>query len=377
MMGKNPFGDFGGFDEIPEFGSSSKNPFTGLGGSDKTPEFGGSSMNPFGDFGGSGEGELVPISFNLDDDGYFDRACPNNECGAAFKVLFDDWKDKVSEDRAYCPICRHQDHPFEWNTPGQADQIEKVVSQQAEIILNEKIEEFMQDLNNMFSLDGFISVKTSYQSNVPQFVVPADASDVMTQKSTCEQCSCRYSSIGAAFFCPACGHNSAATTFQGSVDTVRNTLDELQTIEAALTKAKGVDVATDSVRSIRKNSFRNLVAAFQRFAEAKFDTLSNRSNFNPRRNVFQNLDESSALWQQAIGSDYQSMLSANEYAELQVMFQQRHVFEHKTGMVDQEYIDKSGDSRYAVGQRLVVKDDAVRRYTELLSKLSAEILKRT
>lgn len=37
--------------------------------------------------------QLVPISLQLDDDGYLDRRCPAEECGAAFKVLFVDWRE--------------------------------------------------------------------------------------------------------------------------------------------------------------------------------------------------------------------------------------------------------------------------------------------
>jgi hypothetical protein len=38
------------------------------------------------------------ISVPLDEKGYCDRLCANTECGGAFKVLFDDWRDKVQHD---------------------------------------------------------------------------------------------------------------------------------------------------------------------------------------------------------------------------------------------------------------------------------------
>ncbi len=37
-------------------------------------------------------------------------------------------------------------------------------------------------------------------------VVPIGAADKLQQKFTCAECGYRYSSLGAAFFCPACGH---------------------------------------------------------------------------------------------------------------------------------------------------------------------------
>ena len=47
----------------------------------------------------------VPIDMPLDDKGYYDRKCPHSECGADFKVLFDDWKEKVPDEFGVCPKC--------------------------------------------------------------------------------------------------------------------------------------------------------------------------------------------------------------------------------------------------------------------------------
>jgi hypothetical protein len=41
---------------------------------------------------------------------------------------------------------------------------------------------------------------------------------------------------------------------------------------------------------------------------------------------------------------------------MKLLFQRRHVISHRQGIVDQTYIDRSGDSSYTVGQRLVVRD---------------------
>lgn len=71
------------------------------------------------------------------------------------------------------------------------------------------------------------------------------------------------------------------------------------------------------------------------------------------------------------------MIMASEVFDLERYFQQRHLFAHKEGMVDQSYIDKSGDHRYVVGQRLVVRKDAIQKLTELVCKLASELRKRS
>ncbi len=50
----------------------------------------------------------VSISVPLDEKGYYDRECRNPECRGAFKVLFEDWRDKVSDEVVFCPFCRHE-----------------------------------------------------------------------------------------------------------------------------------------------------------------------------------------------------------------------------------------------------------------------------
>ena len=56
--------------------------------------------------------------------------------------------------------------------------------------------------------------------------------------------------------------------------------------------------------------------------------------------------------------------------ELQLFFQQRHLLAHREGIVDQDYITKSGDRSYAIGQKLVIKNQAINRLAELVEKLA-------
>jgi hypothetical protein len=69
------------------------------------------------------EPRQIKISVPLDEKGFYDRECHHAECGGAFKVLFDDWGNKVSEARAFCPFCRHEAPRDEWNTEEQAEHI--------------------------------------------------------------------------------------------------------------------------------------------------------------------------------------------------------------------------------------------------------------
>jgi hypothetical protein len=88
-----------------------------------------------------------------------------------------------------------------------------------------------------------------------------------------------------------------------------------------------------------------------------------------RRNAFQNLDEGSQLWLRAVGGGYDQHLSATELAALSRYLQMRHLLAHRDGLVDAEYVSKSGDMTYREGQRLVIQVGAVRECIALIERL--------
>lgn len=318
-------------------------------------------------------GVRVPIEIPLDEHGHMDRRCPSAECKSEFKVLFADWRDKVRDDVVYCPICRHEAVSTEWNTPSQEEHIKRVALAHLQKVVNTAMREDARHFNARQPRGGLISMSMSVRPGARPILMPPQAAEAMRQAFDCETCGCRYSSLGAAFFCPACGHNSAQSTFASAVETVRASVDNLPAIRDAVTAVAGKESAADTARDMVENGLVKLVAAFQRFAEATFHTKAGSSTIKARKNVFQNLGESTKLWKDATGKGYEDILSAGEIAELGLHFQQRHLLAHREGMVDQEYLGKSNDRNYSVGQRLVIKEASVLRLAELVEKLAGHL----
>src|ERR1035441_9209014 len=72
------------------------------------------------------QGIRIPVQLPLDNDGYFDRRCPSEACQADFKILWEDWKGKVSDAQVFCPLCREEAKSTEWNTPEQAEYLGQI-----------------------------------------------------------------------------------------------------------------------------------------------------------------------------------------------------------------------------------------------------------
>jgi hypothetical protein len=60
--------------------------------------------------------------------------------------------------------------------------------------------------------NGILSMRLDVKASAP-VLIPIASTEPMRLRSQCETCGCRYSYIGAAFFCPSCGSNSAIETF--------------------------------------------------------------------------------------------------------------------------------------------------------------------
>ncbi len=308
--------------------------------------------------------QTIPIDVPLDGDGYFDRLCPSPECSTGFKVLLTDWRDKGPDEQAFCAICGYPAKPLMFTTPEQQEYFNAHGIRHVQGQLDSAFRRATPRTQKV----GFVQMRLTYKPSAPVLVVPYEATAVLSQQSDCERCGCRYASLGAAFFCPACGHNSALTTFQASVETVRKTMHLAGRLPELMDDR---DDAADLARHLAEDSLVRLWTAFQRFAEAVYEPHVEYEK--PKRNAFQNLEVSDRLWRAAIQRTYSDMLTDDEHRGLVKFVQQRHVRVHPDGLIDQDYIDKSGDHAYRVGQRLVVKPSAVLRLAEIVVKLSTAL----
>lgn len=318
-------------------------------------------------------GVKVQVNLEIDDNGYLDRLCPSEECDTHFKVMFEDWRNIVRDEVVYCPLCRHDAKASDWNTQEQSRYIQELATSYLQNQLGQALQSDSQRFNSRQHRNTLIQMSLLYRPGHIPIPVPASATDIMTQEFRCSECNCRYSSIGAAFFCPSCGHNSILDTFVNSVKTVRNTLAALPTIREALAKSADENVAEDAIRHICENGLVKLVSSFQHYVEACFTDLANASQFTVRRNLFQNLVESDTIWRDATGTGYTDILDVAEYRSLAMYFQQRHILAHQDGIVDQQYIDRANDQRFDVGQRLIITESAVTNLVNVIEKLATGI----
>lgn len=309
--------------------------------------------------------EILP-----DSDGYIDKECPNPDCQSKFKVNDEDWGNLFSDEAVYCPFCGHEAPAESWWTTEQIEQLEKQAVESLEAQLGQALERDTKNFNR-HAPKGFITMSMKFSGTTYAPNLPAVALEEMEQKITCEKCGARYAVIGSAFYCPCCGHNSARQTFINTIEKVNSKINNLETIRDAISQYSK-DEAARTCTSLIETSIPDLVVALQRLCECIYPQLPGAKTL--KKNVFQRLDDGNALWKEIVGKGYEDWTSASDYLLLKKCFQQRHILQHKEGIVDQEYIDKSGDTAYKVGQHLIVKKSDVLEYATIVTAIGNAIL---
>lgn len=314
----------------------------------------------------------IPITIQSDEKGYFDRECPNEDCLYTFKVKLTDWENKVSDEEVHCPMCGHIDSSDKWWTQDQLDKMQEIATSWAMNHIQGELEKSFKRLERSTRHNKYFRFTYKPGRRITFINNPIGQREEWETEICCEKCGTHYSVIGSAFFCPCCGYNSAVTSFNDSLDSLRKMLESLSDMKSMLIEKYNVDSAETMCRSLLESSIGDMVSAFQKFASCKYEEVSGKKS---RVNDFQIVDKGSQLFEAETGYKYSDWLSADDMMFMKVMFQKRHLIEHNNGMVDQQYIDKSRDASYSVGQRIIVKEVDAYRLLNILNTLGNELIK--
>lgn len=301
------------------------------------------------------------IDMPLDVNGYFDRKCPNKECGIHFKVLFQDWKNKVKDEIVYCPICKFTAPASEWNTQAQQDYIDQSAQSHIKKEIETAIKKDVKSFNRR-QIASLIPMTLSYKPGSQIIPIPPEVAEELIQNYECDKCSCRYSFLGSTYFCPACGNENIIGNIKGTIHNIENFLNKSSEIKFSFHAVFSKEETESYFNQIIEEHFCKIVSLLQRYCKYLFLNRPNSSSIEIRKNLFQNLQESSVKWKELTGKGYEDILDDNLYKNLIKYFQMRHLLAHTGGIVDDTYVNKTNDNSYMVGQRIIVKLDILETF---------------
>lgn len=310
----------------------------------------------------------IPVEFTPDEKGYFDRQCPNEKCEYIFKIFMKDWKENVSDEKVFCPMCGHIAPSDHWYTHEQLESIQGIIASYAQSYISNELDKIFEEMARSMRNNKYIQVTYKPGKRISFVNNPIGQRAEWELEITCEKCQTKYSVVGSAFFCPCCGYNAVGRVFNESLDTVEKMIESIDDIYVTFEKSYGKDKAESMCRALIEGTLGDIVSAFQKYAEVIYRHI--RPDKKIRVNDFQIIEKGSNLFKEATGMGYDSWLFKSEIEDTNLLFQQRHILEHNNGLIDERYIENSGDKSYRIGQRVIIRSTDATRLLRNIRKLS-------
>jgi len=279
------------------------------------------------------------VFIGSDSEGKFGRQCP--ACGGY-------WRSDLNAQ--FCPYCGIQAGVIDFLTIGQRSYVEQYCAKMNEAL---RVEVGGQYIINM---DAVADAADSAIAEKPPFYY-AELSQ--QNRFTCKACDSFNDILGTFGYCTVFG--------------TRNDLQELadKTIQSLRDRINAGGQYEACVR--------DSVAAFDSFVSQCVKQLILRVPLTPaRRNClegrcFHNLQLVAAELKETFDIDILDGLKSDDIEFIKIMFHRRHVYEHKGGEADEEYIANSGDNSVRPKQALRETIESAHRIAGAVQRMASNL----
>ena len=304
-------------------------------------------------------GDNFSIPIPADEDGMRGRECPQSDCEGYFKVQFGTGL-KGDGLPCHCPYCGHiAGHDHFW-TKAQLEYAKSVAMREVTDAIHKDLKalEFDHKPQGLFGIGISMKVTPGRQTPIHYY-----QEKELETKLVCANCTLRYSVYGVFAFCPDCGEHNSLQILQNNLDVVSKMLD----------LAAGVE--KEVAEKLVENALEDCVSAFDGFGRELCRVHASLAP-NPAKaaNIsFQNLEGAKANVIDMFGVDLSAHVTPDEWKAGVRGFQKRHVVAHKMGVVDQDYITRSGDTQVTVGRKIIVGADETSELARIIGKIAPSL----
>jgi len=294
------------------------------------------------------------VSMPTDEEGFFGRQCPAEDCRAFFKLEAAEYSAAPDNLRLSCPVCGLTDDHKAFITQDQARRAEAAIHEMAQGAIRAALDDAFSGLSGHSG--GLVSI--TYK--------PGPAYTPKPLPTYIEQQTIR------TFICPAGGHRAviydllAMCPYCGPATPPRAVLDDnlaamarlLDVIEQLPAEHRREVEAIGGISALSERALTGAVAVLQNFAKQLHGRAGKAAVAG---NPWQNVDRLRKQWQEDFSVDPMARLSASDLAALRLGFARRHVLEHNNGVADAKYVAESGDTLVA-GRRVRFRSPFVRNF---------------
>lgn len=304
-------------------------------------------------------GNSISIPLQPDEEGYIGRECPNTDCEGYFKIMGGTGLKEITH--CYCPYCGHKAEHNEFFTKEQIDYAKSVAIRK---ITDAVVKDFKKLEFNIKPKGGFgigMSLKVKEGPRHPIYWYREKQLETYVE---CNNCTLKYAVYGAFGFCPDCGTHNSFQILEKSLEVVIKTL-----------KLSDTTQDTEIKNRLIENALEDCVSAFDGYGRELCCFHKTKSNDpdKAKKISFQNLESAKKKVFDLFGLDISKIIDSIEWNKTVRGFQKRHLLAHKMGIVDEEYLKRTGDTNAIKGRKISVIFEEVQELVEIIKKLAKHI----
>jgi hypothetical protein len=302
------------------------------------------------------------VSMPTDEEGFFGRQCPAEDCRAFFKLEAAEYGAAPEDLRLSCPVCGLMDDHKSFITQDQARRAEAAIHEMAQGAVRAALDEAFSGLGHHSG--GSVSI--TYKPG-PAYIpkpLPTYIEQQTIRTFTCPAGGHRAVIYDLLTVCPYCG---PATPPRAVLDDNLAAMARLLDVMEQLPEEHRRDVeAIGGVTALSGRALGGAVAVLQSFVKQLHDRAGKAAVAG---NPWQNVDRLRKQWQEDFSEDPFAHLSASDLTTLRLGFARRHLLEHNNGVADAKYVAESGD-HVAAGRRVRFQSRFVRDFVAASIRLA-------
>jgi len=297
-----------------------------------------------GEFNRSGDQFEIPL--RPDAEGYIGRECPVKECTGHFKIT--PGTGLEDPNGCYCPYCGYHAEHDEFYTQAQIEYAKSIVMREVTRELHGMLEGMARQMRSRPG--ALIQLSARVEPHRPLPLRTYGGKELETEIA-CDDCTLRFAIYGVYGYCPDCGVHSNLQALRKNAEL----------IEKQLGVAEGAEDPAFAER-LTWDALGNCVSAFDGWGRVVVEEYQGKAA-DPgvlKGMSFQRLTAASTKIQAAFGFDFVAEAGASAFSETVRAFAKRHVISHRLGVVDQKYVDDTGDAKAVVGRKVQISPTEVR-----------------
>ena len=299
------------------------------------------------------------IPMENDEEGFFGRECPNEECLGYFKIELGTGL-KGEDLPCHCPYCGHTGpHDTFW-TQDQLKYAHSAAMREVQKLVGDMLKNTIP--RSRPRRGDFLSINFEYKPGRPLPLYRYEEQRLETVL-VCSECGLRYAVYGVFAYCPDCGSHNSLQILDTNLELAEKELHLAATLDGPLTG----QLITDALE--------NAVSAFDAFGRELFLVNSDLS-LAPEtagRISCQNLERLKSRVTDLFEIDLESPFTGDEWSLLVRAFQKRHLIAHRAGVVDQVYIDATSDAGAVLGRKVQLDSGEVELVLPLVRRLGEHL----